>query len=176
MNMKTFLLVLAGVLLFAEVAVAGTSVNFNANGGESGSMAYGLNINQSYEPLVSGSLGELTPTAELGGHLWVPKHSDDDNVWGISLAPGLKFIMFTDAAFNPYIAGSIGGIAVSDKDMGSRKLGSNVLFKTKGVVGVEFGENNRHHLQGEYNNYSTWGITKNDDGYRTWGASYGYSF
>lgn len=176
MKIQQICATIALLLFSAGAAWGGTSVTGSVSRGESHSMAYSLGVFQTYEPWFEGTLGELTPTMELSGHLWVPDDSDDDNVWGVSLAPGLKFVMFTDTSFNPYIGASIGGIAVSDRDMGSRDLGSNVLFKSKGVVGVEFGEGSRHRIQGEYTNYSTWGITTTDDGYSTWGASYGYSF
>lgn len=176
MNIKSLAFAVAGMFIFVGSAMAQTSVNIDVARGESHSMAYSISAYQTYEPLISGSVGELIPTTELSGHLWTPDDRDDDNVFGASLAPGLKFRMFTESNIHPFIAGSVGGIVLSDDRMGPRKLGSRVLFKTQGAAGVEFGEESQHKVQAEYTSYSNWGIAKNDDGYTTVGVSYGYSF
>ena len=162
------MLFICGTALAAETTVGG-----GVSVGEGSSMAYNLNVRQSYEPWLSGEVGELQPTAELSGFAWV---DDDDTVWGASLAPGLRFTLFTTANFQPYMEGSVGGAVISDEKLDSRDLGSHALFKTKGIVGVQFGESMRHRVQGEYTNYSTWGLTDTDDGYSTVGVSYGFSF
>lgn len=163
------------VVLFSASSAfaANTSVGFGAARGESSSTAYTLSVNQIYEPWFGNSVVELAPTAELAGHYW-KKGSDD--AWGASLAPGLRLTLFSDGSFNPYIGASVGGVAMSESELGPRDLGSHVLFKTKGTIGVEFGETNRHRLQGEYTHYSNWGIANTDDGYGTIGGSYSFSF
>lgn len=173
---KIILMVIVACLtvLFAGSAfAANTSVGFGAARGESRSTAYTLSVNQIYEPWFGNSVVELAPTAELAGHYW-KKGSDD--AWGASLAPGLRLTLFSDGSFNPYIGASVGGAAMSERDLGPRDMGSHVLFKTKGVVGVEFGETNRHRLQGEYTHFSNWGLANTDDGYGTIGGSYSFSF
>lgn len=162
------LLLFAGSALAAETTVGGSIAI-----GESSSTAYTINIRQSYQPWLSGEAGELTPIAELSGFAWV---GDDDTVWGVSLAPGLRYTMFTTSSFQPYLEGSVGGAVISDRELDSRDLGSHALFKTKGILGVQFGEGMRHSIQGEYTNYSTWGLSSTDDGYSTVGIGYGFSF
>lgn len=153
---------------------AGTSVGVSAAVGQSDSYAYSLFLRQTYEPWLSGNVGELTPNIEIGGHAWT--HDDTDTVWGAYAAPGVTFTLFTNSALQPYLGGSLGGVINSEDHIGSRDLGSHALFRTKGVVGVQFGESLNHRLQGEYINYSNWGIANTNDGYSTYGVSYGYSF
>lgn len=152
---------------------AHTAVEMSIAHGQSSSVAYNLGIKQTYEPWISSSLLELTPTAYLGGHVW---DRSSDTTWGATVAPGLVLNLFTTSDFTPYLAGSVGGTVISDDDFGPRDFGSHVLFMTKGAAGVQFGEGRRHRVQGEYTNYSTWGLTSKDDGYSTVGVSYGYSF
>lgn len=165
-------LVMGWLFVAGAAWAADTSVGGSVAIGESDTMAYTLRARQSYEPWVSGEAGEIRPTAELGGFAWV---GDDDTVWGGYLAPGLRLTMFTTASFQPYLAASVGGAAVSDEHIESRDLGSPVLFRTQGAVGVQFGESLNHSIQGEYTTYSTWGITDSDN-YSTVGVSYGFSF
>jgi hypothetical protein len=159
----------------SAVSAATTSVGVGAGRGESDSMAYSLNVTQTYEPLVSNEVMDLSPTAEIGAHVWVPD-GDDHSVWGGFLAPGLRFTLNTTAPLRPYLEGSVGGAVNSDDRFRSRKLGSHALFRSRGAVGVSFGDEFRHRVQGDYVHYSTWGLTKNNDGHGTWGVSYGYSF
>lgn len=139
-------------------------------------MAYSINIGQRYEPWFESGLFSFTPFAELGGHVWVPDDSDSDTVWGAFLAPGLRLTLFTDSPIQPYLEGSIGGTINSKKKMDDRKLGSHALFRSRGSVGVSFGDNYRHRVQGDYIHYSTWGLTDDNAGYNTYGVSYGFSF
>ena len=160
------------LLAFAGPAQADTSIGGGIAAGDDSSTAFNLNLRQTYDPFVSNEIFELQPFADVGLHAW----TEDDTVWGASLAPGLKMTLFTTAPIQPYMAGSVGGIVLSDDKFDSRDLGSHALFKTQGAVGVQFGEGMHHRVQGEYTNYSTWGISDNDDGYNTYGVSYGYSF
>lgn len=169
------LLVMVALFMFigGQAWAQNTSVGFNVSRGESSSTAYSLYLHQRYAPLIGGDMADLSPTMDLAGHYWTRK---SDDVWGASFAPGLLFTMYTDANFNPFVGASVGGIILSENELGPRDFGSNLLFRTKGVLGFEFGEGLRHRLQGEYNNYSTWGITNTDDGYSTVGASYSFAF
>ncbi|MDR1489802.1 MAG: acyloxyacyl hydrolase, partial [Desulfovibrio sp.] len=167
---------LAAILAGSSAAfAANTSAGLNVSRGESDSMSYSVNIAQKYDPLLSNSVIDIAPVAEIGGHAWVPKH-DTPTVWGGFLAPGVRLTLNTDSFIQPYVEGTVGGEVNSKDKLGDRDLGSNVLFRTRGAVGVSFGEEFRHRIQGEYTNHSTWGITKHNDGNATYGVSYGYSF
>lgn len=172
-----FSTVLLTVLLSASAAAAATTTaGVSIARGQSDSMAYSLHIKQQYEPWVSNELFDFSPVAELGGHAWVDDDDDVDTVWGGFLAPGVRFALNTDKALQPYLEATVGGALNSDDELDERKLGSHALFRTRGSVGVAFGEEARHRVQGDYVHYSTWGLTKNNAGYSTYGLSYGYSF
>lgn len=171
-----FTAVFAALFALSPALAATTSVGINVSRGQSDSMAYSLNITQAYEPWISTGVCELTPLAELGGHAWVDDQSGVDTVWGAYLAPGVRFSLFTDKSIRPYIEASVGGAVNSERKMDERDFGSNALFRTRGSIGIQFGEGQNHRIQGDYTHYSTWGITDTDDGYNTYGLSYGYSF
>ncbi|MDR1685046.1 MAG: acyloxyacyl hydrolase [Desulfovibrio sp.] len=177
--MRSIVIICAGLAALmvtaSAVSAATTSVGLGAAGGESSSMAYSVNVTQKYEPLVSNDVIDLAPLAELGAHVWVPD-GDDETVYGGFLAPGLRFTLNTTASVRPYLEGSVGGAVNSDDKFRNRRLGSHALFRSRGAVGVNFGEEFRHRLQGDYIHYSTWGLTKHNDGHGTWGVSYGYAF
>lgn len=155
---------------------AQTSVNVNVSKGESSTMVYDLNVKQTYDAWVSNANFELSPFAQLGGHAWVPKHGSDDTVWGGDFTPGLRFALNTSAMLQPFFEGAVGAAINNEKKVGPRELGSHVLFKYRGSVGVSFGESYQHTVRGDYTNHTTLGMTKKDDGFGTYGVSYGYSF
>lgn len=157
-------------------AAASTSVGIGVSRGESSSMAYSLNFLQKYEPWIDNGIFEISPTAELGGHAWVDNKSDVDTVWGAYLAPGLHLSLYTDSRIRPYLSGSVGGTVNSRDELDDHELGSHVLFRTRGSLGVTFGEDFRHRVQGDFVNHSNWGLSNTNDGYSTYGLSYGYSF
>lgn len=167
---------LCTILFSASAMAAATTAGVNVSKGESDSMAYGINLKQQYEPWVANELFELAPMAEIGGHAWVSDDSDVDTVWGGYLAPGLRFTLNTGKNIQPYVEASLGGAINSDENFDDRKLGSHILFRTRGSVGVAFGDETRHRIQGDYIHQSTAGLTDDNDGYNTYGLSYGYSF
>jgi len=170
-------LVLIAALLFAQTALAAqTTVGGTVSRGESDSMAYSLDVTQSYEPWISNEICQLAPLAELGGHAWTPDDSDDDTVWGAHLGVGVRFTLFTNKILRPFLEGTVGGAVNSEDNMGPRDLGSNVLFRTRGAVGLNFGESYQHTVRGDVVHHTTWGLTNTDDGYTNYGLSYGYSF
>ena len=169
------------VLLFllsapSPVRAAATSVGMEIGRGESDSMAYSLKIAQKYAPWFSNSVFEFGPYAEIGGHAWVDDKSYVDTVWGVFAAPGLYLTLFTDAPIRPFIATSLGGTLNSEKQMDDRKFGSYLLFRTSGNVGLSFGEEYRHTIQGNYTHFSNAGLARKNEGYSHYGVSYSYSF
>jgi hypothetical protein len=157
-------------------AAASTSVNADIARGDSNSMAYSLNLAQKYAPWFSNSAFEFGPLAEIGGHAWVDNKAHVDTVWGAHISPGVYFTLFTEAAVRPYVVLNVGGVLNSEDHMDDRNFGSHALFRNRGSVGASFGDEYRHSVQGNYTHYSTWGITKANDGYSSYGVSYSYSF
>ena len=177
MKTRSFFLSLLLLALSASPAfAAATSVGLDVARGDGHSMSYSLRVAQKYAPWFSNSLFELGPSAEIGGHAWVSDKSHVDTVWGAFIAPGLYLTMFTDAPIRPFMTASVGGAVNSEDKMDHLDFGSHVLFRTRGSVGVSFGEDFRHSVQGSYTYYSTWGITTPNDGYGSYGLSYSYSF
>jgi hypothetical protein len=176
--MRRILILVGAVLVLtasaSAAAAASTSAGVNVSRGQEDSMAYSLNILQKYEPWVDNENLEISPLAEIGGHLWVPEH--DDKVWGGYLAPGLRVTLNTSSQIRPFLEGTVGGAVNSEDHLDDRDLGSNALFRTRGTVGVSFGDGHRHTLRGDYVHYSNWGLASKNDGYDTYGVSYGYSF
>jgi hypothetical protein len=169
-------ILLAALLTASAGGAASTTAGIGISRGQSDSMAYSLNIKQRYEPWVATEMFELAPLAEIGGHAWVSSPAGVDTLWGGFLAPGLRFTLNTDKNLQPYLEGSVGGAVNNDNTFDDRQLGSHVLLRTRGRVGVAFGYEARHRVQGDYTNYSPGGLTKKNDGYNTYGLSYGYSF
>ena len=179
MRQATFLflsVLLVTLCMTATAIAASTTAGFGISRGQNDSMAYSLNIKQRYDPWMASDIFELAPLAELGGHAWVSKHSGTDTVWGGFLAPGLRFTLHTDKNLQPYLETTVGGALNNSSRFDDRQLGSQVLLRTRGSVGLGFGEGARHRIQGDYINYSTGGLTKRNDGYNTYGVSYGFSF
>lgn len=164
------------VALNGPALAASTTVGGNISWGQGDSTAYTLSISQMYEPWISADVCELAPLAEIGGHVWNPDESDKDAVWGGYIAVGLRFSLITNKPIKPFIEGSFGGVVNSDDTMGTRDLGSHALFRSRGSVGVNFGEAYNHKIQGDVIHFSTAGLTNNNDGYTTYGVAYGYSF
>jgi len=172
-----FLLALAVTLCAASAAIAAsTTLGIGISRGQEDSMAYSLNIKQRYDSWIANDAFELAPLAEIGGHAWVSSHSSVDTVYGGFLAPGLRFTLYTNKNFQPYLEATVGGALNNESKFDKRELGSYLLLRTRGSVGVAFGEEARHRVQGDYTHHSTGGITKKNDGYNTYGISYGYSF
>lgn len=156
-----------------EAFAARTAVDVSAAAGDGDTTAYGLHARQTYESWFAGDVGELKPTLMAGGFAWV---GEDDTVWGVDAAPGLMFSFYTDADIRPFIAAASGGALISDKKIESRELGTTFQFRSTGSVGVEFGESLSHRIQADFTHYSNLGFNHFNDGYDTYGFTYGYSF
>lgn len=169
-------ILLAAALTASAGTAASTSAGINISRGQNKSMAYSIAIKQHYTPWISSELFECTPLAEIGGHAWVSDKHSVDTVWGGFLAPGIRFTLHTDKELQPYLEASVGGAVNNDDEFDDRQLGSHVLLRTRGSIGVAFGEGSRHRVQGDYIHHSTAGLTSKNDGYDTYGIAYGYSF
>lgn len=169
-------LVLAVACTAGAAFAASTTVGASVARGQSDSMAYSLFITQRYEAWISNSILDLSPLAQIGVHAWNDDDSDVDTVWGAHFTPGLRLTINTDKILRPFAEAAI-GLAVNSEDrMDDRDFGSHVLLRTRGSVGIDFGSEYRHRVQGDYTHHSTAGLTRKDDGYNTYGLSYGYSF
>ncbi len=161
------------LMLLAGQAGAQTGLSAGVGYGSSGSIAYYLTLKQAFEPLNSSGSGALTPTLELSGHLWT--HSDE-RVYGLTLAPGLRYDFLTDSYLRPYIGYALGGTLISQDTLNGRDFGGHVLVLNRGTLGVGFGETLRQRLELNYSYYSNFGLSSPNDGYSVLGLGYGRDF
>ena len=174
MRILRILALVGFVLLYNTPASAETtSVGLGVGYGDDDIMTYNLSLTQLYQPLVSGSIADLSPTGEVAVHLW---DGDRDTSAGMSISPGLRLTLATDKEFSPYLGMSVGAALMSETEIDNRDVGSNLLLRTKGVVGIQFGEGQRHSIQGEYNYFTNMGLVSPNDGLSTYGGSYSYAF
>ena len=161
------------VVFWAGQAGADTSLSAGVGYGSSSSMAYYLTLKQAFGPLYSSGSGALTPTLELSGHVWA--HSAE-RVYGMTLAPGLRYDFYTDGFLRPYIGYTFGGTLISDDELDNRDFGGHVLMLNRGTLGVGFGESIRQRLELNYSYYSNLGLSSPNDGYSVLGIGYGLDF
>ena len=161
------------VVFWAGQAGADTSLSAGVGYGSSSSVAYYLTLKQAFSPLYSSGSGALTPTLELSGHIWA---YSDDRVYGMTLAPGLRYDFYTDGFLRPYIGYTFGGTLVSEDRLHNRNFGGHVLMLNRGTLGVGFGESIRQRLELNYSYYSNLGSSSPDDGYSVLGVGYGLDF
>ncbi len=160
-------------MFWAGQAGADTSLSAGVGYGASSSMAYYLTLKHAFSPVYSSESGALTPTLELSGHVWA--HSDE-RVYGMTLAPGLRYDFYTDGFLRPYIGYTLGGTFVSEDRFDDRDFGGHVLILNRGTLGVGFGESIRQRLELNYSYYSNLGLSSPDDGYSVLGVGYGLDF
>ncbi len=161
------------IMFWASQAGADTGISAGVGYGSSSSMAYYLTLRQAFSPIYNSESGALTPTLELSGHVWA--HSDE-RVYGMTLAPGLRYDFLTDGFLRPYIGYTLGGTLISDEELNSRDFGGHVLVLNRGTLGLGFGETIRQRLEVNYSYYSNLGLASPNDGYSVLGAAYGLEF
>ena len=170
---RILLLSIVMLMLWAGQAVADVSLSAGVGYGSSSSMAYYLTLKQAFSPLYSSGGGALTPTLELSGHVWA--HSDD-RVYGMTLAPGLRYDFYTDGFLRPYIGYTLGGTLLSEDELNSRDFGGHALVLNRGTLGLGFGESIRQRLELNYSYYSNLGLSSPNEGYSVLGLGYGLDF
>lgn len=170
---RILFLSLAMIMFWAGQAGADTSLSAGVGYGSAGSIAYYLTLKQAFAPLYSSGSGALTPTLELSGHVWA--HSDE-RVYGMTLAPGLRYDFYTDGFLRPYLGYTLGGTLISEEELNNRDFGGHVLMLNRGIFGIGFGESIRQRVEASYSYYSNLGLSSPNDGYGVWGASYGLDF
>lgn len=168
-------LVFSALLLMFWVGQAGAQTGLSAGVGygSSGSIAYYLTLKQAFTPVYASENSALTPTLELSGHLW---SYSDQRVYGMTLAPGLRYDFLTDSYLRPYIGYTLGGTLISQDNLHDRDFGGHVLVLNRGTLGLGFGETIRQRLELNYSYYSNFGLSSPNDGYSVLGVGYGLDF
>ncbi len=103
-----------------------------------------------------------------------PKHYDD--IYGVTLAGGIQLTQ-TAKKTDSYFAFYVGPTLLSDDKFGKWDLGSKVLFAFNIALGVSFGKEKRHALEGFATHYSHGELFDNSNaGFDIYGLAYRYSF
>ena len=163
----------AGEALAGEATASGTTIGVAVAGGENSSQAYDLYVTQVLEPFLGNETISLNPLLEAGLQAW---DRSDKTVWGANGNLGLGVYLFPEGDVRPFVMGTFGYAHISGKTFGNRNLGTHSQFRTRGSLGIDFGEDCRHTFKINFTHYSNGGMAHDNDGYNTIGGSYGFTF
>lgn len=141
--------------------------------GEQSSQAYDLYVTHTFRPWLEGENAALRPLVEAGLQVW---ERSDRTVWGGNANIGLLLRFFENGSVRPFIAGTFGVAQLSADTFGRLDLGTHTQFRSRGSIGVDFGEGLRHTIRCNVTHYSNAGMSGKNDGYNTLGLSYGLTF
>lgn len=163
------------VLLFsAQARAVETALRGSLGYGQDDSLSYSLDLEHSFEPFLQGEAYSLRLITNLGLFAW---HNSSDDLWGGVAAAGLKFNFGGSETFRPYLAGSFGPALISQTHFDNRDLGCAFQFRSKGALGVMFGNSFQHSLEFSVAHYShTRWIDTDNDGYTAYSIAYAYTF
>lgn len=147
---------------------------FGAGLGNCESVTGDVGVRRTFSPLYEGESWELTPLAEVSAMLW--HQNSEENVWSGGVSAGLMMTAHREGVWRPYVSGTVGGFLLSDDEFGTHDMGGRFQFRSKGALGVQFGEAFRHSLQLEAAHVSNAGIYDENSGFNTFGMSYGFRF
>jgi hypothetical protein len=186
---RTFFFALAAGLLaltaFTAPAAAGDgALRFGLGVGNHHSKAFDLYWQYSFDPWLDKPDYQLTPFANLGLTHWKGDSADDagvkfenDSIWGLVAALGLRYSLTCWEAVHPYLALSAGPSYISDNTFLDRDLGGgHYIFNLRASLGLSFGEEYRHRLSLDASHYSNAFTQRDNNGFNYLGASYGFSF
>ena len=176
--MKRILSLVAMLFLSPLWAYAEGSSNefmFGAGLGQASSSAWDASLRHNFSPWLENSVVRLAPFAEASGtYLYV---NSNDDMWAASVAGGLKLSILTDiSSIRPYLSGSFGGSFLSEHMLSSRNLGQRFQFRSRGALGIDFGEDYRHAIEVNTSHYTNSGMDRHNASYSNIGVMYGYKF
>lgn len=166
-------LILSCILIMPVQAAAQPSIGFSVAHGAESSQAYDLSLRHVFEPIYATESIRLSPLVETGISLW--EHSAE-TVWGGNANIGLVLHFFEGKTWRPFIAGTVGLAVLSDDSFDDLDLGCRQQIRSRGSLGVAFGENFHHTLGCDVTHYSNAGMADENDGYSTVGISYSFTF
>lgn len=149
------------------------SLNLTAAHGEESSQAYDLYLQYTFDHIYSNDTISIKPLVSSGISLW---ERPGQEVWGFNLNGGLILEFSGNDKWRPFIAGTFGIAVISAENFNDLKLGQHEQFRSRGSVGINFGENFRHMLKCDITHYSNGSLSSDNSGYNTIGLSYGYTF
>ena len=168
------LFVVTGLALALAPAQAGEwNCSLGVSWGDASTINGDLTLRRLIDPLYSGENIEIRPLVEMSGIYW---HNDDDDILGGGVSAGLLISFWQTGTVSPFIAGSFGGFLISDDTIGNRDLGCLFQFRSKGSVGLRFGDMFRHSIQFDVAHFSNAGLGSHNSGFNTYGLTYGFRF
>jgi lipid A 3-O-deacylase len=166
---------LAILWLTPAPAEAQVSFNFTIGQGAQESITYDPYLQYTFEPWLSDESYELRPFVTGGLTVWVDKDFSD-SVWGLVAAFGLK-LSYNGDSWRPFFSLSGGPSYISQDYFVWRDLGGgHYLFNSRAILGLDFGQDHQHSLGVHATHYSNGRTQRSNDGFNSWGLSYGYSF
>lgn len=167
--------VLVLILVTACSASAGDwSLYAGAGGGNCKTVTGDMSLRYTFEALYGNEALEIRPLVEGSGVYW--HHDADDDEWGGGLSGGFRMVFFRDGQWMPYVSGTFGAFLISDDEFGSHNMGGGFQFRSKGALGIQFGEAYRHSVQVDAAHFSNAGIYDENSGFNTFGITYGFRF
>lgn len=169
------LLLLTAIVIFhpSPVAASETTLGVAVAHGDQSSQAYDLFVTHTFAPWIEGERAALSPLVEGGLQLW---ERSDKTIWGGNANVGLMLRFANGGTVRPFIIGTFGIAQISSDTFGYLDLGCRTQFRSRGSIGVDFGEGLRHTIKCSVTHYSNASMSGDNDGYNTIGLSYGLTF
>lgn len=141
--------------------------------GEESSQAYDFFIQYTFAPWYENKTISLKPLATGGISLW---ERSDKSIWGGNVNAGLMVQFSGGKNWHPFILGTFGMTVLSSDTFNDLDLGCREQFRSRGSLGINFGEGLNHTFKCDVTHYSNASMVSNNDGYNTVGLSYGVIF
>lgn len=133
-----------------------------------------LTLRTTFDSFYENDWLSVQPLAELSLNYW--HHDSDDELLGATLSGGLLVVFQREGWWRPYISGTFGGSMQGGMSIGTHDLGQHFQFRSKGALGVQFGETFRHSLQVDASHFSHAHMNSDNDGFNMFMVSYGFRF
>jgi hypothetical protein len=163
-------------------AAQDTALRAGISFGSNDSTALDIYAQHSFTPWLERPGYRLIPYANLGATFWFGDkkdypEADNDRIWGLVAALGLRWEGLIWEAARPYLAFNVGPSYISDSEFLGREMGGgHFLFNLRASLGLSFGEDFRHNLGLDASHFSNAYTQRSNNGYNALGLSYGYSF
>ncbi len=168
------LLMLACLCFGPPAAVAGDfSLAAAIAHGEKNSQAYDVYGQYAFSPWYQGESVSVKPLITSGVSLWKRPNKE---LWGGNVNAGLMLEFAGGGNWRSFISGTFGITILSSDEFDNLDLGCREQFRSRGSIGISFGENFQHTVQCNVTHYSNGSMATKNDGYNTLGIVYGFTF
>lgn len=176
--MKKFFKIFLCLFIFIGApshALAGDWWLFASTGGSNcGAVTADLTVRRTFDSIYDNDTLSIFPLVELSVN-YVRRSSDID-FWGGTLSGGGLAVFNREGAWRPYVSATFGGAFLSETRFYYKNFGISFQFRSKGAVGIQFGEDFRHSIQADFAHFSNGGINAHNSGINTYCISYGFRF